>query len=201
MLLRIIFILFLSINCALAQSPVERLDEKLNKTDALSANFTQETLNARMNSARLTGKIILQRPGKFRWEVLPPEKQLIISDGKVVWIYDEDLAQVLIQSVNQRLDETPALLLTGKAKSLNQFFDIQEKNPNVYELISRDSEGMLRKVELIFKGDTITQMRLWDGLDQQTVISFENVIVNPRINTDIFTFVPPPGTDVINEVM
>lgn len=201
MLLRIIGLFFILINCVWAQSPSAMLDETLNKTHTLVADFTQETINARMNTPLLSGKIVLMRPGQFRWEVIAPEKQLIVSDGKAVWIYDEDLQQVLIQPVNKRLDETPALLLTGEAKSLQQFFDIQQKNKNTYELISRDEEGMLKKVELIFKDDAIASMRIWDGLGQQTYITFKNVVINPRISTDIFTFTPPPGVDVINEMM
>ena len=72
-MLRMMFVFLMMINCAFAQAPAEMLDEKLNKTHTLSANFTQETLNAKTNSPRLTGKIVIQRPGKFRWEVAAPE--------------------------------------------------------------------------------------------------------------------------------
>ena len=200
-MLRIMFVFLMMTTCAFAQSPAEMLDEKLNKTHTLAANFTQETLSAKTNSPRLTGKIVLKRPGQFRWEVIAPEKQLIVSNGKVVWIYDEDLAQVLIQPVNERLDETPALLLTGEAKSLNQFFEIHQKDANTYELVSRDADGMLRKVELIFKGDFVAQMKLWDGLDQQTIISFDKVVTNVKVAEELFIFTPPPGVDVISEMM
>ncbi|WP_280954990.1 outer-membrane lipoprotein carrier protein LolA [Paludibacterium denitrificans] len=49
--------------------------------------------------------------GKFRWEYNKPYEQLIVGDGKTLWIYDKELAQVTKKSLNAALGSSPAALL------------------------------------------------------------------------------------------
>ena len=46
-----------------------------------------------------SGLLYLSRPGKFRWVYMNPEPQEIVSDGKNVWIYDEDRLGKLLQAM------------------------------------------------------------------------------------------------------
>ncbi len=61
---------------------------------------------------RSYGKMALERPGKFRWEVTKPIPQLIIANEAKLWIYDPDLEQVTIRRLKVTSGETPALLLS-----------------------------------------------------------------------------------------
>jgi outer membrane lipoprotein carrier protein len=42
-------------------------------------------------------------------------------------------------------------------------------------------------------------MILKDSLGQQTTINFSNVKLNPTLSANAFNFVPPKGTDVIDQ--
>jgi outer membrane lipoprotein carrier protein len=42
-------------------------------------------------------------------------------------------------------------------------------------------------------------MRLQDALGQQTVIDFRDLMINTGIDAALFNFVPPEGTDVIQQ--
>jgi outer membrane lipoprotein carrier protein len=55
----------------------------------------------------------LSRPGKFRWTVEKPYRQLRVGDGQRVWVWDEDLKQVIVRKVGEALGATPAALLSG----------------------------------------------------------------------------------------
>ena len=63
---------------------------------SFSADFTQTVYDS--DSVALqesTGRVELLRPGKFRWVYNEPSRQVIVADGLSLWVYDEDIAQVL----------------------------------------------------------------------------------------------------------
>ncbi len=68
----------------------------------------------------------LQRPGKFRWEVVKPNAQLIIANGSRLWIYDPDLEQVIIRAFKHATGQTPALLLSDDNATLSKDFNVQQ---------------------------------------------------------------------------
>jgi outer membrane lipoprotein carrier protein len=93
---------------------LDRLRAFVRETQTARAQFTQTVVdrNGRaMKSAN--GTFELSRPGKFRWSVEKPYKQLLVGDGQRVWVYDEDLNQVIVRKVGDALGGTPAALLSG----------------------------------------------------------------------------------------
>ncbi|HEV8693966.1 MAG TPA: outer membrane lipoprotein chaperone LolA, partial [Lysobacter sp.] len=63
-----------------------------------------------------SGKVALSAPRLFRWEYVKPYPQLIVADGKTVWIYDPDLQQVTKrpQGVEEQNSPLSALIDPGK---------------------------------------------------------------------------------------
>ena len=59
------------------------------------------------------GTVQLRRPGMFSWSYSEPYVQEIISDGKTLWVYDEDLDQVTISDASDAIEDTPALIFSG----------------------------------------------------------------------------------------
>jgi outer membrane lipoprotein carrier protein len=55
------------------------------------------------------------------------------------------------------------------------------------------------QLDVTFQGDQPSSMRLQDALGQQTVIDFRDLRVNSGIDASLFSFVPPEGTDVIQQ--
>ena len=99
-----------------AGKAVDQLDAFLASSGAMSADFVQTVQGAAFSQSKESrGTLIMQRPGKFRWDYQTPYKQLILADGKRLWIYDEDLAQVVVKPLNLALGDTPALLVSGKS--------------------------------------------------------------------------------------
>ncbi len=181
-----------------ANDAIGELDKQLSNTHAFQAHFTQATQSAQFGNQVTQGEMTLERPGKFRWQINKPDKQLLISDGKQLWVYDQDLEQVIIQPVNQRLDETPALLLAGKVESIQQFFTVS-RDGQWYELKARDKEGLVNKVLLLFENNTIKEMQIFDNLGQRTHITFSNIKTNLKLPENYFKFTPPKGVEVISE--
>ncbi|MDQ8039485.1 MAG: outer membrane lipoprotein chaperone LolA, partial [Rickettsiella sp.] len=79
----LLFFLLIPIPALWAASASDELAHLLNRLHGFQANFTQTVMDGRGQILQKTsGKMILQRPGHFRWEVMQPNKQLLIADGE-----------------------------------------------------------------------------------------------------------------------
>jgi outer membrane lipoprotein carrier protein len=178
----------------------ERLEAALDSVTGLRAEFRQTVTDA---SGALTesaeGSVALARPGRFRWDYRTPA-QLIVSDGNTVWLYDVDLAQVTVRPAQDSLAGTPALLLSGQADLAGAFeiSDGGEADGLAWSLLRpRGEEGDFTELRVGIAGKELRRMKLRDRLGQTTELEFSRIDRNPRFDAGTFTFVPPPGVDVI----
>ncbi|MDD4893010.1 MAG: outer membrane lipoprotein chaperone LolA, partial [Candidatus Rickettsiella isopodorum] len=103
----------------------DQLSQLLNNLQTFRADFTQTVMNARGQVLQqVSGKMTIQRPGRFRWEVIRPSRQLLIADGQRIWFYDIDLQQITIQKQKSVDADSPAALLSDSPKNLTQQFII-----------------------------------------------------------------------------
>jgi outer membrane lipoprotein carrier protein len=144
----------------------------------------------------------VERPGKFHWAYWEPFPQLIVSDGRSLWIYDEDLEQVTIKDVTASIDDSPAALLGGNVDVDAHYVVIEaEETEGVrwLELTPRDIESQYETVRLGFRERELAAMELFDNLGQKTRIVFQDVRRNPSLEEGLFQFVPPPDIDIVDE--
>ncbi len=182
---------------------IDRLRAFVRETQTARAQFTQTVVdkNGRaMQSAN--GTFELSRPGKFRWAVEKPYKQLLVGDGQRVWVYDEDLNQVVVRKVGDALGGTPAALLSG-----NQ--DI-EKAFAWKDLPARDGlewlgatplakDAAFTEIRIGFDARGLAALEIVDAFGQKSFVRFTNVERNPKFAPDTFRFSPPSGADVIGD--
>ena len=103
------------------EKDVARLTQLLERSQTLSARFSQLTLDGSGTQLQeAAGEMSVQRPGLFYWHTDAPAEQLMVSDGKKVSLWDPDLEQVTIKTLDQRLTQTPALLLSGDVSKISQ---------------------------------------------------------------------------------
>ena len=186
-----------------AQSAAQDLQAKLTNLHNMSADFAQVvTTEDGTVLQQATGKMDLARPNKFRWETTSGIKQLIVTDGKTLWIYDPDLKQVTIRTLQAGIKQTPILLLVNPQINLQEKFIISKPDVNQsgdwFELIPKDKNDMFTSIVIGFYGNKIKEIRFSNQLNQRTVLSFSNIIINKKILT-AFSFTIPNGVDVINE--
>ena len=182
-------------------SPTTEVEKYLGGLATWSADFTQTIDDGHgkvMRSA--AGKLALQKPGKFRWDYSQPSEQLILADGKQIWFYDKDLQQANVRDMDASLANTPAVLLSG-AGSLSSQFDVTSLPPSNglewYQLIPKHADTDFQLVRIGFRHGDLASMFLADKLNQVTQLTFSNPSRNAKFAADLFTFVPPPGVDVI----
>jgi len=168
---------------------------------SFQADFHQRSSNAAGDRTQeSSGTLYLQKPGRFRWDYKEPDHQLIVSDGAKIWLYDVDLEQVTVKTVDDSLSTTPALLLAGKS-SITDSFDVtrigSREGIDWLQLVPRRNDTDFVELRLGFGAGELKLMELKDKLQQSTRIEFSSIRRNPRLAGDLFTFVPPPGVDVI----
>lgn len=199
----IITLLFAVLSTAAQADEVQTLKNFFQGTTAMRARFQQTVVdNLGRKVQEVTGSMQLQRPGKFRWDYDKPYVQLIVGDGKKVWLYDPDLNQVTVRPLDKVLGSSPAALLAGN-KDIDKTFDLrnvgQQGDLNWVEAVPKEKESGFEKVVLGFKGNMLHEMEMRDSFGQITVIEFSKQEVNPKLNDKSFRFAPPAGADVLSE--
>ena len=196
-------LLALSLSAAASAGVARDRLEAFNRTvQSLSADFEQILFDEDGNAVkRSTGRVAIQRPGRFRWDYEKPYPQLILADGSRLWIYDPDLDQVTVKPLAEALGNAPAMLLSGE-QDLEADFIIQElparDGLQWVELYPRKADSEFRLVRLGF-GKRLEMMEFEDPLGQKTRIRFRDMQINARLDPGFFRFTPPPGADVVGQ--
>jgi outer membrane lipoprotein carrier protein len=187
-----------------AADGADQLRHFLDSTQTLRAGFAQELLGADGQLLELAhGSLAIRRPGRFAWRYEDPTEQLVVADGRKLWIYDAELSQATVTALDDSIPASPAMLLSGEA-TIDKEFQVLEsfdaEGVSWVRLSPRESSSDFKEILIGFRAGVLDQLRLWDSLDQVTTVSFSDVQVNPELASDEFEFVPPPGVDVIGEV-
>ena len=203
-ILRALALAFVSA-CALAAGPAATvLDKYFDGLQTLRAQFTQSVKDAKGKSLDTTsGTLVVQRPGKFRWEVSPQSGsggQLLVADGKNVWFLDKDLDQVTVKPADAALSSTPAMLLSG-ATNLRDSFTLSpagSRDGLEWVLVEpRKPEADFRRALFGFSKGELRKMIIDDRLGQTATIELASVERNAKVDPREVTFTPPQGADVI----
>jgi NAD+ synthase (glutamine-hydrolysing)/outer membrane lipoprotein carrier protein len=179
---------------------VEALDGFL-QNQMTSANFSQTVFGGKKNRTS-TGMLEISRPNKFRWEYVE-DGQLIVSDGKIIYIYDKPLQQVTEKKLDSSLGKSPALLLAGGSSIKHDYIvsNLKESDDglswvNLVPKKTEDNNGF-KLVQIGFKQKTLSQMKFVDSFNNKSMITFTNVKSGINLPASDFIFTPKPGVDVI----
>lgn len=187
------------------------LDSYLDDMKTLRASFVQTLADAHGKEIdRSTGTLIVERPGKFSWEIHPQNMnkssgtadsgQLMVADGRNLWFLDRDLQQVTVKPVDAALSATPAMLLSGTV-DVRKNFDISpapRRDGLDWVLVEpHGTDADFRRALLGFQGKDLARMILEDKLGQTATVMFDHVERNGKVQPAEVSFTPPAGVDVI----
>lgn len=181
-----------------------RLDAFANGLHSLRGNFSQTVYDAHGNiTGSSHGTLALQAPRLFRWQVTDPYQQLIVADGKKVWVYEPDLQQVTVRDQGAEEAHSPLTVLTDLSQLDTEFKAADAGTREGLEwlrLVSRSKNPQFEYADIGFDASGPRRMIFKDTLGNRTEIAFSGWERNPGLPSSTFTFVPPKGTDVVGDV-
>jgi len=190
----------------------ESLQKKYDSIKDFSADFVHVyqggVLRKRVTES---GRVLIKKPGKMRWDYQAPEQKLFVSDGAKIYSYLPQDKQVIVSTVPGGDDaSTPVLFLSGKGNIVRDFnsstadaalmrdlpagslgLKLVPKSPQAdYDwLVVALEPGTLRIVGLVTT----------DAQGGQSSFSFTNLKENVGLVDKSFEFKIPRGVDVVNE--
>lgn len=181
-----------------ARDALERFTRGLQ---GLDGQFTQQVFDAKGRQKETnSGRVAMAAPNRLRWEYIKPYPQLVLADGKTVWVYEPDLNQVSKRAQDIEQASSPLALLLTPARLERDFVVREAGNSDGVdwlEITPRRADAAFKSARLGFAQGQLARLDYTDALDQRTVIAFSGWTRNPAFAPDTFTFVPPKGVDVI----
>lgn len=199
----------LAVTAALSLTPAlvfaagaqEQLKAFVATVTAATGSFSQYTVNTQgRTQPAQTGVFSFQRPGKFKWAVQKPYEQLVISDGRTVFQFDPDLAQVTERKVDAAIGTSPAAILFGSG-SLEQSFDVSalpsKDGVEWLRAKPRTADAGFSRVDIGMKDNLPVRVELLDSFGQTTRVDLSAIAPNPALADKEFQFTAPKGVDVV----
>lgn len=187
---------------ALATDNAYTLFENFVAQRAATLTFEQHTYDSRNTLLNETsGRLLYQRPNRFRLQYNTPEHPLVVADGSLVWTYEADLQQVIVQpfadaqknglfKVLTSADLTELreeyVLSAGVGGDLHWLNASADNTDNTISLIALGfaADGMLKQVVIEDH---------FGGRAEMNITSQNDQVADP----DVFSFTPPAGTDIV----
>jgi outer membrane lipoprotein carrier protein len=193
------------------QDLAQRVQATYGQTRDLTARFTQEATSAVLGRTQTAeGTVSLKKPGKMRWDYAGKggrEGQVLVSDGRTLWIYNPDDKSVLRDDIGGALERTPLAFLMGLGE-LTRDFDVARAEPSValgrpgdvvLALTPRQPLAALQELYLAVdpKRALVTAALIVDPFGNRTRIVFDRIRTNVGLPDSRFAFAVPPGVQVV----
>lgn len=193
---------------------LESLESFVKSVSSGRADFTQVvTSPARegqvARSKTSSGTFEFSRPNRFKFLYKKPFDQTIVADGQTLWLYDADLNQVTARKQSSVLGSTPAALIAAAPdlRALQADFTLAaapDKDGLQWVVATpKAKDGQLQSVRVGFRANEkpagLAALEILDSFGQRSVLSFNQVEVNPKLPADSFQFKTPKGADVIRQ--
>lgn len=179
-----------------------QLDTFTQGLKTLEGGFTQTVYDQKGRvKESSSGKVSMSAPNLFRWQYVKPYQQLIVADGKTVWIYEPDLQQVSKRPQGVEEQSSPLAALVDRSKLDSQFNVAESGQGSGLEwltLTPKSKAGAsFDNARLGFGQRGLAKIVITDGLGQRTEMNFGTWKRNGRVPASSFRFSPPKGVDVI----
>jgi outer membrane lipoprotein carrier protein len=184
---------------------VGALQAKYARLGSLAADFTQIYNAPGERTRRESGRLLLKKPGRMRWDYMSPEEKLYVSDGKVIYEYVPAERLVTRARVKESNDlRAPFMFLLGRGNLRRDFKRIEfaSESPvragnRVLRLIPKRDAGFRELLIEVEPGTlTIARLAFVNPAGARSDFLFSNVRENAPAGDAQFSFRPPAGVEV-----
>jgi outer membrane lipoprotein-sorting protein len=163
---------------------IKRANGYFNSMNSFSGDFVQTGEDGR----RYKGKLMVERPGKMRFDYDPPAKVLILSDGTTVAIIDERLKT----KDRYPLDQTPLKFLVQQRVDLGRDLKLirAKADDQTASVLVEDKTtfGGTSRVNLVFDRATfsLTGWSVTDAQGTKTTVQVANITTGQNLSDKNF---------------
>lgn len=167
--------------------------------------FQQSTLKAMDITDSASGRIFIKRPGMMRWEYEKPERQIIVTDGRELWVYRPEDNQVIVGKAPYFFGEgRGAGFLSDMTLIRKAFFILPGKKTRKdhyqVKLLPREKTMDIANIDLMISKETfdLVQVDTFNEFGDETRIFLSDFQVHPDLDVDLFRFSVPEGADIVH---
>jgi outer membrane lipoprotein carrier protein len=183
------------------------LQKVYRDVDSFEADFEQTYRNRLLDRTReSSGHVWLRPPSKMRWEYDPPSKNLIVADGRHLFVFEPEPNQVVKMPVSG--SELPSVMafLTG-GRSLSEDYSVVEVHREKMapqglaglELHPRNPSTVVSRVVLVVNRESgqVQRTVLVEPEGNTNTFVWSKVATSVTIPDSRFSFTPPAGARLV----
>lgn len=192
-------------------APDSRLDPLLhsvethyNHAQSLKLDFSETYTVSRRPTQIERGTLFLRKPGKMRWDYAAPAGKVFLSDGKNLLLYTPGNSRLEKSRLKESEDlRAPLAFLLGKLNFWKEFrsFTSRPEGDSIWVSATPNSDQLAyTQVDFLVTPDARIQRVRVTGQDRSILeFTFTNERVNAPVTAAMFTFNPPPGTEIVED--
>ena len=187
---------------------VSRVQANYEKVRSFRARFKQDywvkVYDQRKKSA---GAVVFARPGKMSWTYDDPKGNRVVSDGKLLRVYEDAAKQLYEQAVDRSQYPQALGFLTGESRLSETFsFEVSDgvamNFPGGMVLVGTPKQPLASVQKVLLYVDRAThyvrRVLLLDAQGNRNRFDFDEVRLDDAIDAREFAFTAPAGTTVIH---
>ncbi len=179
----------------------KQVDQHYNRLHSLRVHFTETYQGMGMKRTE-SGTLLLEKPGRMRWDYSNPAGKVFVIDEKYGYSYTPGDAQAERYPVKQLQDfRSPLRFLLGHARIEKELTDLT-LTPQGAEFrlrgVPKGMEQRVAEVTLTVTAEGTIDAIQWKETDGAiTEFQLTQELANPPLAADTFSFRPPAGVAVV----
>ncbi|MFN3406613.1 MAG: LolA family protein [Caldimicrobium sp.] len=182
---------------------ISKIQSFYRETESIRGSFTQETIFPYGQREVRRGNFWMKKPGLFRWEYLTPDKFLIISDGRNIYVYYPEEKQVYVYPSGKAISSQLALgFMSGRGditKDLKlESFKVLSNNLWELSFLPTYKEEQVEKIILhvLYPKGEVKEVLIHYLSGEKVKIIFDKLEYNLELPMRIFQFKPPKNAQI-----
>jgi outer membrane lipoprotein carrier protein len=183
---------------------LKNVEDRYNNVRTLELDFDQTYSGPNRPRRTESGKLYLRKPGRMRWEYTKPAGKLFVSDGKNYWYYSPSTRRAEKMKLKEAEDmQAPLAFLLGRLDFSRDFsrFNVRQEGDRVRIAAEpkNPNKAPYREVEFLAAPDARIEELKVKGQDASVMeFRFRNEVRNPQQASELYTFTPPAGAEVVD---
>ena len=190
-----------------AEEVAVRVQKFYDGTKTFLATFKQVYFIKVQNKKKESkGKVVFEKPGKMSFSYDTPNGNRVVSDGKVIKVYEKEAEQMYETPVSKSQYPAALAFLMGEGKLTKDFklklldsSTMKFEGGYVLEGVPKEASPAYQKMLLYIDGETAQARRvlILDAQGNKNRFDFSSPVINKPVAKSEFEFTPPKGTKII----